>query len=389
MLALNQYLAYNSADSVCQVLAPEIRCGSALPRSAASDLIEVLMLKLKLVIVVSFTVLLLALTGCRGMVAPPEATTLTVMTYNIYVGTEVAGIFTLADPALVHGEISKMYGNIVASDFPRRAVAIARSVKEAQPHLIGLQEVSLIRFGGNEFSFRAILMSALESADLDYEVVAEVENAHIELGGAALTDFDLILARSDVEVARPMSLNYTESLPVPLPGAGSDLKVLRGYAAVDATVGGVTYRVVNTHLEATLEGVPEVQRQFATGIRVAQARELVASLSTETLPLILLGDFNTPAPDGRAYGILLAAEFEDAWQADPVGSGNTCCQAADLRNETSELSKRIDQIFIKGVSLREGAAIRTATVGDQAEDKTDGGLWPSDHAGVVAHLPVE
>ena len=87
MLALNQYLAYNSADSVCQVLAPEIRCGSALPRSAASDLIEVLMLKLKLVIVVSFTVLLLALTGCRGMVAPPEATTLTVMTYNVYVGS--------------------------------------------------------------------------------------------------------------------------------------------------------------------------------------------------------------------------------------------------------------------------------------------------------------
>ena len=45
------------------------------------------MLKLKLVIVVSFTVLLLALTGCRGMVAPPEATTLTVMTYNVYVGS--------------------------------------------------------------------------------------------------------------------------------------------------------------------------------------------------------------------------------------------------------------------------------------------------------------
>ena len=78
------------------------------------------MLKFKLVIVVSFSVLLLALAGCRGMVAPPEATTLTVMTYNIYVGTEVAGIFTLADPALVPGEISKMYGNIVASDFPGR-----------------------------------------------------------------------------------------------------------------------------------------------------------------------------------------------------------------------------------------------------------------------------
>ena len=346
------------------------------------------MLKFRLVIVVSFTMLLLALAGCRGMVAPPEATTLTVMTYNIYVGTEVAGIFTLADPALVPGEISKMHGNIVASDFPGRAAAIAKSVKEAQPHLIGLQEVSLIRSGGTEFSFRAILMSTLEAADLDYEVVAEVQNAHIELGVAALTDFDLILARSDVEVARPMSANYTESLSVPLPGIGGDLKVLRGYAAIDATVAGVTYRVVNTHLEATLEALPGTL-QVTQAIRVAQTQELVASLSTETLPVILLGDFNTPAPDGPAYKLLLDAGYMDAWQADSEGTGNTCCQDADLMNEESDLGKRIDQIFIKGVSLRDGAAIRTATVGDQAEDKTPSGLWPSDHAGVVAHLPVE
>ena len=345
------------------------------------------MLKFRLVIVVSFTMLLLALAGCRGMVAPPEATTLTVMTYNIYVGTEVAGIFTLADPALVPGEISKMHGNIVASDFPGRAAAIAKSVKEAQPHLIGLQEVSLIRSGGTEFSFRAILMSTLEAADLDYEVVAEVQNAHIELGSAALTDFDLILARSDVEVARPIGVNYADSLPVELPGIG-DLKVLRGYAAIDATVAGVTYRVVNTHLEATLEALPGTL-QVTQAIRVAQTQELVASLSTETLPVILLGDFNTPAPDGPAYKLLLDAGYMDAWQADSEGSGNTCCQDADLRNEESDLSTRIDQIFIKGVSLREGAAIRTATVGDAAEDKTPGGLWPSDHAGVVAHLPVE
>ena len=275
----------------------------------------------------------------------------------------------------------------MASDFPGRAAAIAKSVKEAQPHLIGLQEVPLIRFGGNEFSFRTILLSALNAAGLDYEVVAEVQNADIKLGVAALTDFDLILARGDVEVARPMSANYTASLPIQLPGVG-DLKVLRGYAAIDATVAGVTYRVVNTHLEATLEALPGTL-QATQAIRVAQTQELVASLSTETLPVILLGDFNTPAPDGPAYKLLLDAAYMDAWQADPVGSGNTCCQAADLRNETSELSKRIDQIFIKGVSLREGAAIRTATVGDQTEDKTDRGLWPSDHAGVVAHLPVE
>ena len=147
---------------------------------------------------------------------------------------------------------------------------------------------------------------------------------------------------------------------------------------MDATVGEVTYRVVNTHLEA-FDQLP----------RVGQMQELVAGLSNVTSPVILLGDFNTPAPDGAAYQLLLEAGYSDVWQADSEGSGNTCCQDADLSNQQSGLGMRIDQIFVKGISLREGAAIRTATVGDKAEDKTPGGLWPSDHAGVVAHLPVE
>ena len=46
-------------------------------------------------------------------------------------------------------------------------------------------------------------------------------------------------------------------------------------------------------------------------------------------------------------------------------------------------------MFIKGVALRQGASIRTATVGDAPVDRTPSGLWPSDHAGVVAHLPVD
>ena len=318
---------------------------------------------------------------------PPEDTTLTVMTYNIYIGAEVAGIFSIADPTAVPAEVAKIYANIVASNFPGRAAAIARSVKETQPHVIGLQEVSMIRHAGAEFSYREILMSAFRDADLDYEVVAEVQNAAIQLGPSAVTDFDLILARGDVEVARPMGANYTASLPIPIPGVG-DLKFLRGYAAIDATVAGTTYRVVNTHLEATLDALPGTL-QVTQAIRVAQARELVSHLSSETLPVILLGDFNTPAPDGPAYRHFLASGYEDVWQADSEGSGNTCCQEADLMNEESKLGRRIDQIFIKGVSLREGAVTRTATVGDKAEDKTPGALWPSDHAGVVAHLPVQ
>ena len=106
--------------------------------------------------------------------------------------------------------------------------------------------------------------------------------------------------------------------------------------------------------------------------------------------MILLGDFNTQAPAGDVYQFLLDdAGYTDVWQADSEGAGYTCCQAGDLRNTESALDERIDLIFTRGVSLREGAAIRAVTVGDQPADKARAGVWPSDHAAVVAYLPVE
>ena len=353
------------------------------------------MSRLKMVIVLSFTVILFALAGCKGMTQRP-VTDLTVMTYNVYVGSSADALLATMNQAEIPEKVAELYGNVMRSDFPARAAAIAAIVKDSRPHLMGLQEISLIRKQAPGDSlvnrqpnaedialdFLAELLGALQNEDLSYEVAGKVENLDIEmpiltssgLVDVRLTDYDVILARSDVAISNPMATTYQVVLPI----AHLGIEVPRGYVAVDATLGGVTYRVVNTHLEA-----------FNQLPRVAQMQELVASLSDVTLPVILLGDFNTAAPDGAAYRLLLEAGYSDVWQGDSEGSGNTCCQDGDLSNEESDLGKRIDQIFVKGVSLREGAAIRTATVGDKAEDKTPGGLWPSDHAGVVAHLPVE
>ena len=153
------------------------------------------------------------------------------------------------------------------------------------------------------------------------------------------------------------------------------LEVQRGYVAIDATVSGVTYRVVNTHLES-----------FVQDIRVAQMKELIADFDSETSPIIMLGDFNTPAPDGTAYQMLLSAGYVDVWQMDSEGTGNTCCQAADILNEVSIHVKRIDQIFVRNLAP---TSIMTHTVGDKPSERLTSGLWPSDHAGVVAHLAFE
>jgi endonuclease/exonuclease/phosphatase family metal-dependent hydrolase len=80
-----------------------------------------------------------------------------------------------------------------------------------------------------------------------------------------------------------------------------------------------------------------------------------------------------------AYELARAGGFDDAWpRAHPGGPpGLTCCHAPALDDPTDHLRSRIDLILTRG-DLDVTAA---ATVGDFAA-----GLWPSDHAGVVATL---
>ena len=345
--------------------------------------------------------ILLSLSGCERITGPmlpdpstPDTEPLTVMTYNVYVGSSADPLLSVESPLQVPTEVAIMYNNVMASDFPSRAAAIAKSIKTYQPHLIGLQEISLIRLQSpGDFiargtvlpedvvlDFLQILMDALQAEGLSYEIAAKVENIDIEMpmltdtgiDDVRLTDYDVILSRSDVAISRPMNANFTNVLTIET----LRLEIKRGYAVVDATVSGVTYRFVNTHLEA-----------FAAENRVAQTQELVDILSDETLPIILLGDFNTRAPNGTAYQILLSAGYMDIWQMDSAGTGNTCCQDDDILNEVSDHSVRIDQIFVRNLDLP--SSVLTHTVGDKPSDRLPSGLWPSDHAGVVAHFALE
>lgn len=344
---------------------------------------------------------LLVLSGCEKIPPPmlsdtdaPDTEPLTVMTYNVYVGSSAEPLLSVENLLQVPTEVANMYNNVMASDFPGRAAAIAKSIKASQPHLIGLQEISLIRRqspgdaitnripGAEEvvLDYLEILMDALQAEGLNYQVAVQVENIDVEMPmftdtgivDVRLTDYDVILSRSDVAISRPTSANFTNILTIEMLG----LEVKRGYTTVDATVGDVTYRFVNTHLEA-----------FAQENRIAQTQELVDILSTETLPLIVVGDFNTRAPDGTAYQILLSAGYVDVWQMDSDGTGNTCCQDDDILNEVSDHSVRIDQIFVRNLGLP--ASVMTHTVGDKPDDRLPSGLWPSDHAGVVAHFAFE
>lgn len=338
-----------------------------------------------------------------GVAAGPGG--LTVMTLNLYIGTDVSKVLSAPSQAEIPVRAAEAFQTLVATNFPERAQTLAELIEQSRPHVIGLQEATLIRLqspgdaiGGGTTpaedvfqDYLAILLDALESRGLDYRVAAIVQNADIELPMVAsldplsfsdirVTDFGVLLVRDDVATANPLSVNYVVGLPLPPPINS----LLRGFTAVDASVSGRTYRVVTTHLEV-----------FNPTVQAAQAQQLMNTLAGESLPIVLLGDCNSPAPAGDTYQFLLNAGFSDVWSvATPPkqNGGNTCCQAENLRNSTSLLDDRRDLILFRSPNEQHGrgslGAAFVDVIGEEEGDKTPSGLWPSDHAGVVASMRI-
>jgi hypothetical protein len=131
----------------------------------------------------------------------------------------------------------------------------------------------------------------------------------------------------------------------------------------------------------------------------AQARELIAALQAETLPLILACDCNSRA-DGtgsRSYGWLVddvsagGGGFLDAWsEAHPLDPGFTARLPENLVGPAN-LTERLDLILVRqgfGAALAAGivGGVQATVIGEEIQDQTPSGRWPSDHAGVVAIL---
>jgi len=80
---------------------------------------------------------------------------------------------------------------------------------------------------------------------------------------------------------------------------------------------------------------------------------------------------------------IIADKLEDAHDHAGGGvPGVTCC--SDLRSPTFNARTRIDVVFFRGAVRAETLEI----VGTDQAKRTPSGLWPSDHAGVVATLAV-
>ena len=368
------------------------------------------------------TTALVALTviGCADAVAPtpappalavvalPDAGArgLTVMTRNLYLGADLFAVVE-GDPRQLPLRVIQAWQHILMMNFPERAGSIADEIAATSPELIGLQEVPLYRidptgdaaFGGTNpatvvaLDYLTTLQSALAARGQCYNAVASNSLTDVELPAIVsasplrfidirYTDRDVILARCDVPTSDAQSGVYTAKVVFTV--GPTSIPAPRGWTSTLATVGGVTFRFANTHLET--DGSPAIQ--------VAQANELLGVLSAESNPVVLVCDCNSAADGSQTatYGLLTGSGgFADAWsEAHPRDPGYTSSLPDGFFTDPL-LRTRIDLVLARyGFNASPNAGIvggvHADVVGETSAERTASGLWPSDHAGVVATL---
>lgn len=323
--------------------------------------------------------------------------TTSVMTLNVYQGTELEHVLAARDPLSLVIAVATDYGNVVATDFPARAGALADEIAAAHPSLVGLQEVAIWTTGPPfqtpthvTYDFLQILVDALAARGQHYAPVAVRANFHAEQPGlfgpsfpadlleVGLTEQTAILARTDLptdELKLSNVQSHDFAVASSVPTLVGPFSVGGGWLSVDAKVRGKSFRFVTTHMDP-----------ISQPVRDEQANEILAA--TAGLPLVLVGDTNSQ-PDTTVYADFTGAGLVDGWSAlHPGDPGFTCCQVPPdtIVNSVSQLHERVDYVF-SGQGIEPLAVDRVGA--DPSARLAGSGLWPTDHAGLVATLGLD
>jgi endonuclease/exonuclease/phosphatase family metal-dependent hydrolase len=342
------------------------------------------------------------LASVRASEAADEVAPFDVYTQNVYLGGDTGPLFTidLSNIPAVIAATNTFWNEVQQSAVEDRMTAIVNEIDRRRPHVVGLQEVlrfvvldgTMTPIGG--LDLLALIEAEIAARGLPYttEVVQATTSAGLPLAVGAtgitrllsFTDRLVILRRNDVALENEASGLYTAAVPL------GPVTLRRGWARVSVDHVGTTHNFVTTHLEVqALAPVQAAQRQQLL-------QQVLAGLDGVT---ILAGDLNSDAaaqPGDPSwtdtYGVIRAAGFGDLWELAPWAArhdGFTCCQDPGLESP-SALDQRIDFVMFR----TDGAApdgearghFRIDVVGEEEADRTSGGLWPADHAGLVGSV---
>lgn len=307
-----------------------------------------------------------------------------VATFNLYLGADLNILLGQRQPDEIVANLVEVRRQLTRTAFPSRVGAVARMLAGEQLDLVGLQEACVWQADGQPlWDYTSELLRALDRIGEPFEVVLAQPTfrgagdvplygrvAALELSGS-----NTILRRrgSGVRVRSVRTGMYGQALSMTAMG-DTEVTIARGWCAADCAPEddpAAVFTFIDTHTEA-------YDRESRNG----QRDELVTMLPPGDAPVVLVGDFNSvPEEIGMPRGL------QDAWiaagnGADPTDA-STCCQAPDLSNAESSLTERIDYVWVRGVDV-----VSSHRMGAEPADQSESGLWPSDHAGVVAEVEL-
>ncbi len=336
-------------------------------------------------------VILLLLGLATWTAAADDEAGVSILTQNMDAGTDLGFAVALGAPVGVDLTLAE----IQAGNLPERAELLAAKIAAEQPHLVALEEVTLWRVGPTPATATEVLydqldllLSALASRGAAYEVVVVNTLTDLALPGSVgalrYTDRDVLLIRA--ELGPPelhLSNVHAHLFDAALNFQG--LPVSQGWLSADVHLGNSQFRLVVTHLESPVPGVPE-----ATEVQVAQAGELVQALRNLAIPVVVCGDFNSDANFGHgvdatpSVALIEAAGYADVWRiANPADPGATWPLYLEDQPPPdffapSSPTERIDLFFSQDLQIISAKQVLAPAPAGSLPS------YGSDHAGVIA-----
>ena len=359
--------------------------------------------------------------------------TFTVMSRNIYIGTDV----TVAMKKIPNlpAAAQFMWDQVAKTDFSKRAIILAKEITEADADVIGLQEATTwyCKEGlfGKKIKVLDFTDQLLKALNNNY-VIAQKGNTSAYNPGFSINPIPFLTKVNDAKTFKPIfdqnsaacgfetgdALLIKRSLASKVEAVGNVdyeatysvvpvlMKITRGYTWADININGTKTRFVTTHLEAIWDEnkVPN---------SALQANQLIADLRNISYPLVVIGDFNSDPRDPRpantlnpgeqppvsgacpansetcsAYKLMLKANFTNASPdaTDPInftwgmnalltGPDPLRGSAAKQMGNSNGFTDRLDYIFIRnGLKVKSSKIVGTNPP------------FGSDHAGVVVKI---
>lgn len=343
----------------------------------------------------AFAVAALVGTPARAQTAG-QSSSIKVMTQNIDEGTDETFIVTALFGYMPLPEaVDITYAELQASRLKGRAELIAGQIVAQKPDIVALEEVALWRTGPDPqhaviplYDQLKYIVDDLGKLGAPYlvagvDIPEDIALAGNKISALRLTERNVLLVRAEFRwppfyVSDVQSHVFSSVLTI------GTLQIPAGWISATVHAGGKQFILAMAHLESTVPGTDSIT------VQEAQAQELIQTLSSATVPVLLCGDFNSDANDNPAApdptptaDMIQAAGYTDVWKLLHSGDpGNTWpLYSEDLLPISFPAQtpvERIDLFFIRGMSaLTDEQVIAPAPAGFSPPDG-------SDHAGMVA-----